>query len=61
MEQVQSTRHPVGITKREKPLARLVPVENAPDEFLGRLAGRIKILGDITEPLEPPEAWEALR
>ena len=60
MEKVRSTREPVLITKRGRPIAKLVPVDE-PAEFLGRLAGIVKIHGDIESPIEPPEAWEALR
>ena len=27
----------------------------------GKLSGTMKIVGDITQPIEDPEAWEALR
>jgi len=28
---------------------------------LGRLKGIIRIVGDIESPVEPPEAWDALK
>jgi prevent-host-death family protein len=55
--EVHSTREPVLITKRGKPLARLVPA-GKPDKFIGRLKGIFKIVGDIESPVVPPEAWE---
>ena len=61
MDNVQKTKEPVLITKRGKAVAKLVPVEEAPREFLGRLEGVVKIVGDIESPIEPPEAWEVLR
>jgi prevent-host-death family protein len=61
MDRVNKTGEPVVITKRGKPVAKLVPVENEKEEFLGRLQGIVKILGDIESPIEPPEAWEMLR
>ena len=61
MDDVLSTREPVLITKKGRPVAKLVPAEEPSDDFLGRLSGVMKIVGDITEPLEDPEAWEALR
>ena len=61
MDKVRSTREPVLITKHGKPVAKLVPAEEAPQEFLGRLKGVVKILGDIESPIEAPEKWEALR
>ena len=61
MEEVRSTREPLLITKRGKPVAKLVPADPTSREFLGRLKGVIRIMGDIESPVEPPEAWESLR
>ena len=61
MEQVRTTREPVLITKRGQPLAKLVPVEKASDDFIGRLEGVVTIVGDIESPIVPLEDWEALR
>ena len=61
MEQVSSTRTPVVITKRGKPVAKLVPVDEAPVWVKGRLAGKIEILGDIVSPVVPLEDWDSLK
>ncbi len=61
METVRKTREPVVITKRGRPVAKLVPADTAPDDFLGRLRGVMKIVGDIESPIEPPEAWDVRR
>jgi len=61
MEQVRTTREPVLITKRGKPLAKLVPAEKTSDDFIGRLEGIITIMGDIESPIVPIEDWDALR
>jgi len=61
MDRVNATREPVMITKKGKPVAKLVPVEAEVKDFLGCLAGVIEIDGDIESPVEPPEAWEVLR
>lgn len=61
MDDVHSTREPLIITKRGKPVAKLVPADDAEREFIGRLKGVIRVVGDIESPVEPPEAWEALR
>lgn len=61
MEDVRATRHPVVITKRGRPVAKLVPVDTGRDDFIGRLEGVVKIVGDIESPIEPRESWEALR
>ncbi len=61
MEKVRASRDPIMITKRGRPVAKLVPVDTSSDDFLGRLEGVIRIVGDIESPIEPPESWEALR
>ncbi len=61
MEDVRTKRVPVLITKRGKPLAKLVPPDGEPPEIFGRLAGKIKILGDIVSPITPVDDWESLK
>ncbi len=61
MEEVSRTKEAVVVTKRGRPVAKLVPAETGTRQFLGRLEGRVRITGNIEEPIEPPEAWEALR
>jgi prevent-host-death family protein len=59
MEDVRSTREPLLITKRGKPVAKLVPADNDKnkDDVIGRLEGIIRIVGDIESPIE---GWETL-
>jgi prevent-host-death family protein len=61
MDQVKSTRTPVVITKRGKPIAKLVPADEARSEVFDSLKGKIEILGDIVSPVVPWEDWEALK
>ncbi len=61
MEDVRSTRQPIIITKRGKPVAKLVPADEPKDDWIGRLNGVMKIVGDIESPVVPLEDWEALR
>jgi prevent-host-death family protein len=61
MEDVRTKRTPVLITKRGKPLAKLVPPDEQPSDIFGRLAGKIEILGDIVSPITPLEDWESLK
>lgn len=61
MEQVRKTRQLVVITKRGKPVAKLVPVGKDGDDIFGCLKGVFKIVGDIESPVVPLEDWEALR
>jgi prevent-host-death family protein len=58
MEDVRSTREPLVITKRGKPVAKLVPADEPEQEFIGRLKGVIRIVGDIESPIDP-DAWES--
>ncbi|MFZ3341155.1 MAG: type II toxin-antitoxin system Phd/YefM family antitoxin [Terriglobales bacterium] len=55
MDDVQATRVPILITKRGKPVAKLVPAEDPKDDFLGRLEGEFRIVGDIESPID---GWE---
>ena len=61
MEQVRTTRQPVVITKRGRPVAKLGPVGKDGDDIFGCLKGVFEIVGDIESPLVPPEDWEAMR
>lgn len=57
MDEVQSKREAVLITKRGKPVAKLVPVEQAKDDIFGFFKGKITINGDIVSPILTPEEW----
>lgn len=61
MEEVRATRETVLITKKGRPVAKLVPAEEPSGELFGCLAGTVEITGDIESPLEPVEAWGVLR
>jgi prevent-host-death family protein len=57
LDEVHQHRSQLVITKRGKPVARLVPVtEDLPDIF-GRMKGTGEILGDIVGPTG--EIWDA--
>ncbi len=57
MDEVQSKRESVLITKRGKPVAKLVPVEKEKDDIFGFYKGKIKINGNIVSPAFSPEEW----
>ncbi len=57
MDEVQSKREAVLITKRGKPVAKLVPVDKEADDIFGFLAGKGKVTGDIVSPVFSPEEW----
>jgi prevent-host-death family protein len=56
MEDVRSTREPLIITKRGKPVAKLVPADDNKDDFIGRLEGVFRIVGAIESPID---GWES--
>jgi prevent-host-death family protein len=61
MDQVRDTREPVTITKKGRPVAKLVPADGPPEDIFGCLKGEIEIVGDIVSPAVPLKDWEVLR
>lgn len=59
MDDVQSTRQPLLITKRGRAVAKLVPADDGKEDFIGSLKGIFRIVGDIESPAAPPEDWES--
>jgi prevent-host-death family protein len=57
LDEVQQSRQAIVITKRGKPVARLVPLDEEPPAIFGRMKGTVKILGDIVGPTG--EKWFA--
>jgi prevent-host-death family protein len=61
MDEVQSTREPLVITKKGKPVAKLVPADGPPADIFGCLRDEVEIVGDIVSPAVPLEDWEVLK
>jgi prevent-host-death family protein len=61
MDEVKTRREPVVITKKGKPVARLLPVDEPGRDVFGCLAGELEIAGDITAPVIAPSAWKGSR
>ena len=57
IDDVARGRGPITVTKRGRPVARIVPVSAARPDLFGCLKGTVKILGDIVEPVDV--TWEA--
>ena len=57
MDEVAAKRQAVVITKRGKPVAKLVPVEKGKGDIFGFFKGKMKITGDIVSPAFSPEEW----
>lgn len=55
MKDVQATGEPVIITKRGKPMVKVVPVGLENQGLLGSMQGKVKIAGDIESPI--PVEW----
>ena len=60
LDEVQQKHKEVIITKRGKPIAKLVHLiqEDDKDPLLGAMPGVIETMGDLTEPVIDPDAWE---
>ena len=60
MEDIQKNREEIIITKRGRPVAKLVPIdEGSPEPLVGYLKGSVTIVDDILEPVG--ENWNADR
>lgn len=61
MDEVQARRESVVITKRGKPVAKLVPVERQGDDIFDSFRGKITIKGDIVAPALSRREWGNLK
>jgi antitoxin (DNA-binding transcriptional repressor) of toxin-antitoxin stability system len=61
MDDVNATGEPVIITKRGRPVAKVVPVTSKKQDLFGFMAGEFKIVGDIESPVVPLEEWEVMQ
>jgi prevent-host-death family protein len=57
MDEVQARKQTVVITKRGKPVAKLIPVGKQTDDIFGFLAGKGKITRGVVSPIISPEEW----
>lgn len=57
MEDVQREKKQIIITKRGKPVAKLVPVDEQSQSLFGYMQGSITSVGNIIDPVEAD--WEA--
>ncbi len=61
MDEVQSKRETVVITKRGKPVAKLVPIQQDADDLFGFYAGKGLIVGDVVSPVWDLAEWNMLK
>ncbi len=58
MDEVQAKKHHIIITKRNKPIAKLIPLEEENSSLLfGKMKGTAHIKGDLIQPIG--EGWNA--
>jgi len=58
MDDVQATGEPVIVTKRGKPVVKVIPIKPETDDIFGSMADRVKIVGDIESPVVPLKDWK---
>lgn len=63
LERVRRTGRSIVITRRGKPVAEVIPPPptSTGPRWLGALAGRGRITGDLIGPAADTEEWEALQ
>ena len=61
MNRVQATGEPVIVTKRGKPVVKVIPAESEKNDLFGFMVGRMKIVGDVESPVVPLSQWKVLR
>lgn len=59
INKVHRTKRKITITKRNKPIAQLVPIEKDEESLFGKMKGTIRIVGDIMSPID--KGWDADR
>ena len=60
LDQVNPTHREIVITKRGRPIAKIVHIDqaNRKEPLIGALAGTGRTLEDLTQPVSDPKDWE---
>jgi len=61
MDEVQAKRETVVITKRGKPVAKLIPADSDSDDIYNFLAGKGTVTGDVVSPALGRKEWGELK
>jgi prevent-host-death family protein len=61
MNEVQATGEPVVVTKRGKPVVKVIPAGTENSDLFGFMVGRMKIVGDVESPVVPSKLWTVLK
>jgi prevent-host-death family protein len=59
IDEVQRLRMQLIITKHGKPVAKLVPLDEHTESFIGSMQGTMEIVGDIVSPIDVTWAADA--
>lgn len=57
MERVRKSHRQIIITKRNVPVAKLVPIQEEDEKIFGKLKGTVHFKGNIIDPIK--ETWDA--
>jgi prevent-host-death family protein len=60
MDEVKKSRTPVVITKKGRPVAKLVPADTPAVDVFGCMVGTARIVGDVEAPVLGAKAWDAV-
>ncbi|MEZ4224682.1 MAG: type II toxin-antitoxin system Phd/YefM family antitoxin [Polyangiaceae bacterium] len=58
MDEVNEQRSEIVITKRGRPVAKIVPAEGGPRDIFGCMQGTATLHGDIVAPAAALSDWE---
>jgi prevent-host-death family protein len=58
MDDISETGEPLVVTKRGKPVVKVIRVSGSQKSVIGRLVGIVEVTGDLLEPAVPPGDWD---
>jgi antitoxin (DNA-binding transcriptional repressor) of toxin-antitoxin stability system len=61
MNEIQAAGETVIVTKRGKPVVKVIPIKPEKDDIFGFMAGKFKIVGDIESPVVPLSQWKIMK
>jgi prevent-host-death family protein len=61
MNDIQATGEPVIVTKRGKPVVKVIPIKPEKDDLFGFMADKFDIVGDIESPVVPLKDWKIFK
>jgi len=61
MDEVERTREAITITKKGRPVTKLVPPDAPAKDVFGCLRGVMEVVGDVESPAIPAKDWKISR